>query len=95
MTIEGTKSHGHSPTLCAGDGGLDLESIFTSRDPAAVGPYILIGALGGFVMAMITVFKKQWAGITAPIYALLEGLFLGESPRLWNSAFPDEFRRWL
>ena len=26
---------------------------------------------------MVTIFKKQWAGITAPIYALLEGLVLG------------------
>jgi uncharacterized YccA/Bax inhibitor family protein len=28
-------------------------------------------------MALVTIFKKQWAGITAPVYALLEGLVLG------------------
>jgi uncharacterized YccA/Bax inhibitor family protein len=26
---------------------------------------------------MVTIFKKEWAPVTAPIYALLEGLFLG------------------
>lgn len=35
------------------------------------------GAIGGFILAMVTIFKKEWAPITAPIYAGLEGLFLG------------------
>jgi len=37
----------------------------------------IVGGIGGFIVAMVTIFKKQWAGITAPIYALLEGLVLG------------------
>ena len=37
----------------------------------------VVGGIGGFIVAMVTIFKKQWAGITAPIYALLEGLVLG------------------
>lgn len=35
------------------------------------------GAISGFILAMVTIFKKEWAPITAPIYAGLEGLFLG------------------
>src|SRR5699024_1169936 len=35
------------------------------------------GAIGGFIVAMVTIFKKEWSPITAPIYAGLEGLFLG------------------
>ncbi len=35
------------------------------------------GALGGFVVALVTVFKKEWSPVTAPLYAGLEGLFLG------------------
>ena len=42
-----------------------------------IGPWILIGALGGFVTALVTVFKKNWSPVTAPVYALLEGLVLG------------------
>ena len=38
---------------------------------------IWIGAIGGFIFAMITTFKIDWAHITAPIYAAFEGLFLG------------------
>jgi uncharacterized YccA/Bax inhibitor family protein len=38
---------------------------------------LMIGVFGGFITAMITIFKQSWAPITAPIYALMEGLFLG------------------
>ena len=30
------------------------------------------GLLGGFVLALVTIFKKEWSPITAPVYALLE-----------------------
>lgn len=48
--------------------------------PEAMGsfmPWLLIGGGGGFVVAMITIFNPKRAPILAPIYALLEGLFVG------------------
>jgi uncharacterized YccA/Bax inhibitor family protein len=42
-----------------------------------VTPWIAIGAIGGFIVALVTIFKKNWSPVTAPIYALLEGLVLG------------------
>ncbi len=39
--------------------------------------WIIGTAIAGFIVAMITVFKKQWAPTTVPIYAILEGAFLG------------------
>ncbi|HUI84432.1 MAG TPA: Bax inhibitor-1/YccA family protein [Candidatus Binatia bacterium] len=38
---------------------------------------IMAGGIGGFIVAMVTIFKKEWSAVTAPIYALLEGLVLG------------------
>jgi uncharacterized YccA/Bax inhibitor family protein len=38
---------------------------------------MLIGLFGGLICALITTFKKEWSPVTAPIYALLEGLALG------------------
>ena len=38
---------------------------------------MVAGGIGGFIVAMVTIFKKEWSPITAPIYALLEGLVLG------------------
>lgn len=39
--------------------------------------FIWVGAIGGFIVAIVTVFKKEWSPVTAPLYAALEGLFLG------------------
>lgn len=35
------------------------------------------GAFGGLIVAVVTCFKPMWARFTAPVYAALEGLFLG------------------
>lgn len=40
-------------------------------------PLVIGGALGGFVLAIVISFKKEWAPYLAPAYALAEGLFLG------------------
>lgn len=50
-------------------------------------PAMLVGGLGGFVFAMATSFRPQWAPVTAPIYASLEGIFLGAISALYNARF--------
>jgi uncharacterized YccA/Bax inhibitor family protein len=59
-----------------------------SETPEAAYPWMIGGALGGFVMALVTVFKKTWSPLTAPIYALLEGLFLGAFSAVFDRAYP-------
>ena len=54
----------------------------------APNPLIFVGAIGGFVVALITIFKKTLAPITAPIYAVLEGLFLGGLSAMFEARFP-------
>lgn len=54
----------------------------------SMGIWVLGGALGGFIVALVTVFKKQWAGVTAPLYALLEGLVLGGISSLMEARYP-------
>lgn len=46
-------------------------------NPETILPLILVGGIGGFVVAMITIFVPKAAPFTAPLYALLEGLFIG------------------
>ena len=55
---------------------------------ASVGPLMMLGAIGGFIMAMVTIFKKEWASVTAPIYALLEGLFIGGISAIFEAMYP-------
>jgi uncharacterized YccA/Bax inhibitor family protein len=54
--------------------------------PGVVG-YMLGGAIGGFILAMVTVFKKTWAPVTAPLYALVEGFFLGSISAMYEIRF--------
>ena len=54
----------------------------------AMKTYMIVGAIGGFIVAMITIFKQTWSPITAPIYAALEGLFLGGISAFFNAQFP-------
>ncbi len=54
------------------------------QNPASAIPMLLVGSIGGLIMALITTFKKQWSPVTAPIYALLEGLALGSISALYN-----------
>ncbi len=60
----------------------------TQGIPPAVMPLMIGGAIGGFIVALITIFNKQIAGITAPIYALLEGLFLGGLSAILELRYP-------
>jgi uncharacterized YccA/Bax inhibitor family protein len=59
-----------------------------SRDMADVAPLMLGGLIGGFICAMVTVFKKEWSAVTAPIYALLEGLALGGLSAVLDLRYP-------
>jgi uncharacterized YccA/Bax inhibitor family protein len=49
--------------------------------------YLLGGAIGGLVLALVTAFKKEWSPVTAPLYALVEGFFLGAVSAMYNAQF--------
>jgi uncharacterized YccA/Bax inhibitor family protein len=57
------------------------------EDPA-VGAFVMAGAIGGLIVALITVFKQRWAPFTTPIYAGLEGLALGGISVVFELRFP-------
>lgn len=40
-------------------------------------PLMMVGLFGGLISAIVIAFKQKWVGYLAPIYAILEGLFLG------------------
>ena len=44
--------------------------------------------IAGFITAMLTTFKREWAPITAPIYAAVEGVFLGGISVYFQTIYP-------
>lgn len=56
-----------------------------------ISPLLLTGALGGLVVALVIVFKKEWSGFLAPAYAILEGLFVGAISAYFNLIFQEKY----
>ncbi len=59
-----------------------------SRGAEASFPFMMAGLIGGLIFAMITIFKAEWARVTAPLYALCEGLLLGGLSAYYNHMMP-------
>lgn len=55
---------------------------------SAVMPYMIGGFIGGLIAFFVTMFKKDIAKITSPIYAICEGLFLGGVSAIAEAFFP-------
>ncbi len=48
---------------------------------------IPVGFIGGFIVALVTIFKKEWAPTTVPLYAALKGLALGGISFYYNNLY--------
>jgi uncharacterized YccA/Bax inhibitor family protein len=89
MTLQGTVNKTGVLLICVIATAAWTWNLFLhSHSPQTVIPLALLGGIGGLIVAMVTIFKKQWAGITAPIYALLEGLVLGSISAILEVRFP-------
>jgi uncharacterized YccA/Bax inhibitor family protein len=52
---------------------------------------MMVGIFGGLITAIAISFKPNWAPFLAPLYALLEGLFIGGISVIMNAAFAKSY----
>jgi len=89
MTLQGTVNKTGVLLICAVATAAWTWNLFLhSHSPQTVMPLAVLGGIGGLIVAMVTIFKKEWSGVTAPIYALLEGLVLGSISAMLELRFP-------
>ncbi len=89
MTLQGTVNKTGLLLICViATAAWTWNQFMHSRSPETVMPSLVIGGIGGFIFAMITIFKKTWAPVTAPVYALLEGLVLGGISAMLELRYP-------
>ena len=89
MTLAGAiNKTGILLVLCLVSAGYVWNQFFQSSEPPAVNGLMMLGLLGGLAMAIVTIFKRQWAGLTAPAYALLQGLALGGISAMFELQYP-------
>jgi hypothetical protein len=61
---------------------------FTSHAIDDVMIYLAVGAIGGFVVALVTIFNKPISPYTSPVYAILEGFAIGAVSALYEAKRP-------
>ncbi len=89
MTLQGTVNRTGILLLCAmATAAWTWHLAMSPESAAAVVPLMWVGLLGGLVFALVTSFKPAWSPVTAPIYALLEGLALGGISAAFEVRFP-------
>ena len=81
MTLDGTvnKTGISLPILI-------LTATYTWNSPSP--GLMIVGGIGGFIVAMITIFKRHLSPFTVPIYAALEGLMLGGVSMMFEQLYP-------
>ncbi|MCD6134762.1 MAG: Bax inhibitor-1/YccA family protein [Candidatus Omnitrophica bacterium] len=63
-------------------------SRFMTAGIEAISGYMILGVIGGFILAMIVSFRPTSARTLAWIYALMEGLFLGGISAMFEARYP-------
>jgi len=88
MTVKGTATKSLVLILMILAGAMYTWKIaYEAINPASLQPWMWGGVIGGFIVAMIISFKPIWAQYLAPVYAVLEGLFLGAISAVFSQAF--------
>jgi uncharacterized YccA/Bax inhibitor family protein len=65
------------------------ESMPSMGEQAPTGSGLFMGAgILGFIIALATIFKQTWAPVTAPLYAAVQGVFLGAISAYFEIAYP-------
>ena len=76
MTLSGAVNKtGLYLLLCTLSAALNWNLLYSN--PSLANGLLWVGFIGGFITAMVTIFKPTSANISAPIYATLQGLALG------------------
>lgn len=77
MTINGTVNKTGIMLLLLIASAAYTWSQFLEGNTEQMTMWMMIGVIGGLITAMVTIFKKTWSPVTAPLYAVLEGFALG------------------
>ncbi len=82
MTIQGTVNKTFLLSFL-----LLLTASWSWNNPLVAAKWILPAIIAGLVIGFITIFKKEAAPVTAPIYALIEGVILGGISNFFEATY--------
>jgi uncharacterized YccA/Bax inhibitor family protein len=87
MTVQGTINKTALPLVLAFTTAA-ASWVLGTADTAGIGGWALGAALAGLVAGIATFIKPRWSPVTGPLYALLEGVFLGLLSMVFEARYP-------
>lgn len=91
MSIRGTLNKFGFLLLMVMAAAMYVWNLHEEGNTATANTYMIGGAIGGFVLALVMMFKPNWAGYIAPAYGILEGLFIGGISAFFNEMFAKSY----
>jgi len=88
MTIQGTANKAFLLLAFVLVPAMYTWNLAVSEGPEVVYPLAMVGGIAGLVLALLTIWKKTWAMVTAPLYAVAQGLALGAISSIFEVRFP-------
>ena len=76
MSIRGTMNKFGFLLLMVMASAMFIWNIYAEGNFQTATTLMLVGGIGGFILALVIMFKPTWAGYIVPAYGILEGLFL-------------------
>jgi uncharacterized YccA/Bax inhibitor family protein len=83
MTVQGTVNKTFILLVIA-----FLTASFVWTRPVAAAPFLMPSLIVGFIVGLATIFKKEWAPFTSPVYAALEGVIIGTISSVFERQYP-------
>ncbi len=66
---------------------ITAEGRIVEQTSVSIPPWIFLAILVGFGLVIATFFKPQWAKVTAPLYAVAQGLLVGAVSKAYEAQF--------
>ena len=91
MSIRGTMNKFGFLLLMVMASAMYVWNVYAEGNKSSATTLLIVGAIGGLVLAIVMMFKPNWAGYIAPAYGILEGLFIGGISALFNEMFVKSY----
>ncbi len=91
MSIRGTINKFGFLLLMVLASSMYVWNLYNTEGASTISTFMIVGGIGGFVLAMVMIFKPNLAAYIAPAYAILEGFLIGGISAFFNDAFKDSY----
>ncbi len=91
MTVRGTMNKFGFLLLMVMGAAAYSWNLYANHNQTLMTGLMLTGVFGGMICAFAIIFKPNWAQYIAPLYAILEGFFLGGISAIMNDAFQKTY----